>query len=609
VTAEIISKTRTFIGKKTGKIVVVGILLVVIVGVFLLLNGFKILGASGKNAVTQRTAKVARGDLTVTVTGSGAIESSNKDELFSSVNSTVTKAYFKEGDRVKAGDLMFELDDSDANLNLEQAKNNMEQALLSYNNAVSDVENLNVKAPFSGHVTGIQVKVGDVLNKGTAILTLTDNSTLTLLVPFNSGGITNIVTGQPATVYLPSLMQSVSGKVSYISNKPYSTSSGGQLYNVEITIENPGSLQEGMTANAEIATPAGTISSAGSSTLKVAESRVIKSATSGTVKKINVMENQYVDKGAIMVELEDDSVLLNKETASIKITDLQVQVDTAKKQLTYYKIYAPMDGVIVDQKVGTGDSVEKGQSLAVLIDSDHMQFPIPVDELDIAKIKLGQKVNVTIDALPETTSKPLTGVVSYIESQGTSSNGVTTYPVTISIDNPENLKVGMNANAEIMVENKTNVLYVPIEAVQKQNNKTIVWVKSDGKSGGGQKAQSQNNPTTGSNTAKAGTNNASGANSFSRQGGGNATGANQTGSSGQRSNNARTGTASGRNYANAVPREVEVGINTTDYIEIVSGLKEGEEVILPAQTQTTRSTSTQRQTMMMGGGPGDGGPR
>ena len=67
-----------------------------------------------------------------------------------------------------------------------------------------------------------------------------------------------------------------------------------------------------------------------------------------------------------------------------------------------------------------------------------MEFDVLVDELDIAKVKVGQKVNVTVDALQQTSTIPLKGVVKVIAVKGTSTNGVTTYPITVSINGAGN---------------------------------------------------------------------------------------------------------------------------------------------------------------------------
>ena len=96
---------------------------------------------------------------------------------------------------------------------------------------------------------------------------------------------------------------------------------------------------------------------------------------------------------------------------------------------------------------------------------------LPVDELDVAKIKPGQEVRLTADALPGT---ELSGQVSHVAFEGNVQSGVATFDVTITVNHVDGLKVGMTVIADILVENRQNTLLVPIEAVQYQSGKTFV---------------------------------------------------------------------------------------------------------------------------------------
>lgn len=589
-------------------------------------------GKSAANAQQQQTARVIKGNLSISITGSAPITSSNRRELSPKVTSKITKVYFKEGDNVKAGDVLFELDDTDAQLNVENTKNSIAQTQLTQTNNQKSVTGLNVKAPFSGQVTNIQAKSGDTIGKGASILTITDNSRLKVTLPFNGSGVAGISVGQKATVNLQDLMQSVDGVVTYISSKPYTTASGGELYNVEITIENPGSLQEGMKANADITTSSEILSSVESSTLACINSTIVRSDAGGTIQSVNVMENQYVNAGDILLKLQNDDLKLTLDTTDLKIQSLQRQLQIQQEQLTYYKIAAPCDGEITSQTSIEGDTVKPGDVMAVVADMGHMEFSVTIDELDIAKVQVGQKVNITVDALPETSTTPLTGQVIKTAMEGTSSNGVTTYPVTISINETDKLKAGMNANADILISDKQNVLMVPLEAVQKMGNRSFVWVRSNGKTtgssgfgqwgGNGINGQRNRNGANGSG-AQSG-NQAQGAQSGNTrqgaQGNNTAQGArNGNTQQGAQNGNTRQGMQNGnaaqgfrRNaaainsyYANATIMPVQTGINNDTFIEITSGLQEGDVVILPQTTTSSgQQSATQNRSGFGGGGMG-----
>lgn len=589
--------------RKSGKriikrVIKLIIVLLVLAAAFVTLVKFNIIklnGSNNTNSQQVRTVKVEKGSLTVTVTGSGPIESSGRYEITPSVDGTVSNVYVKEGDRVKAGQLMFALDDTDAKTNLEKIENDIEENELNKSKNVTNIKNLNVTAPFDGYVTDITAKEGDSLNNNTSVLTLTDKSKFKLTVNFRGLDIGDIKKGQQVKLFLYDRMIYINGTVSFVSDKGQAADDGGTLYSVEILIDNPGYTLEGMTASVETDKNGRTINADDSGTISFADSVAVKSEVGGTVESIKVKDGQYVKKGQTLLEISNDDLDTTTDTLDFNRKSLQSDLENAQKQLSYYRIYAPGDGVVVSQDIKVGDNVKSGNVISTVADSEHMEFEISIDELDIAKIKVGQKVNLSVDALTETTEKPLTGEVIQIAMEGTSNNGVTTYPVTIKINETSNLKVGMNANASIIVNEKSDVLLVPLEAIQKMGNKNFVKVKSNNQDSQG--AANQNTGMrsfNGNNTANE--NNSSGENNVSKANNTSNAAANQGNSSGQTKSNRNSSNM--KNKINGLLKPVEIGINNDEYVEIVSGLQGGEEIILPT---LAASTTTTQNTMQMGG--------
>ena len=105
----------------------------------------------------------------------------------------------------------------------------------------------------------------------------------------------------------------------------------------------------------------------------------------------------------------------------------------------------------------------------------YLTFDISLDELDVNEVAVGQTVNITCDSL--TDAGTFEGTVTKVSVAGTTSNGVTTYPVTVRIDSaPDGLLPGMNVDATIVVEESKDALTVPVAAVQRGNT---VYVKDD----------------------------------------------------------------------------------------------------------------------------------
>lgn len=605
------AKSKGFSRKKP--FIIVSVLLILIVAAVATFRynifGLRTSIAAGlfgvKNTATQqlRTAAVQKGDLNVTVTGSGAISSSNRVDVYPGVNTTVTGVYFKEGDKVKAGDLMYELDDSDARLNIENIKNNIEQTRISLNTTVSNIGKLQVTAPASGYISELTYREGDNVGKGSAVLNISESSEFAITVPFNS--FVEIEKGQEATVVFTGSFLSIKGKVTLVSDKTTTTSEGSVWKNVEVSVPNPGYSLEGQTAKIEI----NSHSSVENGTFSFSEKISVKSESGGKIEKVYVNKDQYVEKGTLLMELSNDDLITSKDTTELKIKDLQNQLEAAAEQLEDYKITAPSTGTIIKQSAAKGDSAERGKLLATISDPDHMEFDISIDELDIAKIQVGQKASITVDALTETEETPLTGEVSRIAVEGTSQNGVTTYPVTVSINETSKLKAGMNANAEIMINQKTGVLMVPLEAIQKVNGKNFVTVMGNAAPAG--------NAAPGANQAPAQAGNSQSQRSRQRQGSGNAGGSGSGPQSGEFTmspeqaenframrNSQKPGSTNGmQGTGTTVLKPVELGINNDDYAEVISGLQEGELVVLP----TLANSSGQGNNNQMRGGMGFGG--
>ena len=162
VKAEETSTVRRGFERKISKLAIIGFIVIIIIGGLFLFKMLKT-NNNAKTPAVQQTARVMRGNIGVSISGSGSITSSNRVDVSPAVNGTVTKVFFKEGDRVKAGDVMFQIDNSNALANIENIQNNISQNELSQSTGTNDMSKLIIKAPFSGQVTGITSSIGDVL--------------------------------------------------------------------------------------------------------------------------------------------------------------------------------------------------------------------------------------------------------------------------------------------------------------------------------------------------------------------------------------------------------------------------------------------------------------
>jgi macrolide-specific efflux system membrane fusion protein len=169
----------------------------------------------------------------------------------------------------------------------------------------------------------------------------------------------------------------------------------------------------------------------------------------------------------------------------------QAQTSLSSAWMSYQQsssiIYAPISGVVNGLSLQTGavlntQSNSSGnfisQKIASIITSANPTVQLNLTEIDVTKVKIGNKATLTFDAF---SGKTFTGQIISIDTAGTVSSGVTTYPTVIKLDTiVDGLYTNMSAQANIMIQIKNDVLLVPSGAVQTQNGQSTVRVMKDG---------------------------------------------------------------------------------------------------------------------------------
>jgi HlyD family secretion protein len=170
------------------------------------------------------------------------------------------------------------------------------------------------------------------------------------------------------------------------------------------------------------------------------------------------------------------------ESARISLEDARLSLQSAEDALDSYTITSPISGTVIEKNYKAGDTLDATSTnyLAVIYDLSYLKFEMQVDETYIGSIQVGQSVTVTADALE---GQSFTGTVSKVNINGTTAGGVTSYPVTVIIDDPGDLLPGMNVSADILVEQVAGALVVPVEAVARGNTVLIPGDGAIGKDG------------------------------------------------------------------------------------------------------------------------------
>lgn len=203
----------------------------------------------------------------------------------------------------------------------------------------------------------------------------------------------------------------------------------------------------------------------------------IKNSIESTKTSIESTSRAIAEKELSFINLKAGPDALDIETQKLSLQQKENLLLEAREKLADYYIRAPFDGVIASFSLKKGDTVSSGGAIATIINKQYTAT-ISLNEVDAAKVKIGQKVIITFDAIEDLT---LTGEVAEIDTLGTVSQGVVSYNVKIIFDiQDERFKSGMTVTTNIILSSKTDVLMVKTSAIKTQGNINYVEVLIDG---------------------------------------------------------------------------------------------------------------------------------
>ena len=448
---------------------------IILGAVVLLIGGFVLrtvsAGRKMMEAITAYTEEpVAERTIIHSLTGSATLKPANSYTLTTLIEGEVLSADFEEGDIVEKDSVLYEVDSSDVANNIERAELSLSQAQRSYN-STSDLRY--IKADTAGTVYSLNVGVGDSVSAGQVVGTVRDSGTMTLELPFPSDDALNFYSGQPAEVTLDGSFETLWGTVKSVSGSDIVGLGNMITRNVTISVDNPGGLSVSQAAAASV----GGVGCAGSGSFKCNSESALIAMSSGTVSAVNVPEGSWVSKDQAVVTLGGRSINDSIQNAADNLRSAELSMENTQEQLENYTITSPIGGTVVNKEYKTGDTIEAGKQLCTIYDLSYLEMVLNIDELDIASIKVGQKVTITADAVP---NAEFDGVVTKVSVAGTTQGGITSYPVTVRIDETGGLLPGMNVDAEIVVSRAENALSVIGTAISRGAGGTsVVLVTAD----------------------------------------------------------------------------------------------------------------------------------
>ena len=403
--------------------------------------------------------KLGRRDIVNVYDGSGTINAADSYTVKSLVTGTVLTADFELGDSIEKGDILYTIDISDVENNLASAQLSVEQAQRNYDD-IADMQN--VRTRISGEVSSFAVAAGDAVQAGQTVATIRDTSVMLLAVDFPAAEAQSFVAGQAAQVMPDTTFETLNGTIRSVSGADPAGDASLMTCTVTIAVPNAGSLT---TAQAAVAQVNG-VSSLNSAHFTYQREETVVAAASGTVSELCVKEGSTVRQDDVILRITGKDLDKQTKNAADSLRAAELQMSSAEKTISHYTIDAPISGTIVDKKVKAGDKLSANdtamQNLCTIYDMSYLEMKLNVDELKIRSLEVGQEVDITADAVPGETYK---GVISSILVAGTTANGSTSYPVTVRIDNMGELLPGMNATAKITTASVKNVLALPNAAL------------------------------------------------------------------------------------------------------------------------------------------------
>jgi HlyD family secretion protein len=443
-----------------------------------------------KAQVSYVFAPASKGTIISIVSGTGQVSASSQLDLSPKASGNVVYLPIKEGQKVTAGTLLLEVDPTAAQKSVRDAQASLDSAQLSLQKLVGQ-----------GGATNPQNKQ----NAQDALANDYENGFNTVSNTFLN--VPNIMTGLNGLLFGNNIDKNYQN-IDYYTNyaKLYSDratqfhDSAYNSYETALTAYNT-NFTDYKTADRQSSTDVinSLINETYNTTKNVSDAvknyiNLIQfykdQFSANSISTSPVADTQMATLNTYLGQVNGDlSNLLNTQTSiqndiqtvnnsgldvqsqQLSLQNAQNNLQDAKDNLANYYVYAPFGGIIaaVNAKVG-----ESSPSPAVSIITSNSIATISLNEVDVAKIKIGQKTTLTFDAIPNLT---IAGQVSEIDVTGAVSQGVVSYNVQISLDTQDSrIKPGMSINADIQTAVHQDVLTVPNSAVKIQGASNYVQI-------------------------------------------------------------------------------------------------------------------------------------
>lgn len=377
---------------------------------------------------------VMRGSISSQVEGFGMTKAKETEAIAVTTRGTVQDVFVSEGEQVTAGTVLYRIDSPAAQEAVDTAQQNVTGYQKQLTSLYEAQANLIIGAEFAGKLLAVEdLQLGSQISSGQTLGRLVDDSKMKLSQYYSYAYEGDISVGQSAQVSVPAVMQQLDGTVTAVVKVDRVSPEGSRLFRVELTVNNPGTLAEDMEASATIFANGEQISPYEQGALEYMRSVEVKSKVSGELLFDGMEDYQKVTAGQTLVRIDG-------EDNENEIFDLQKNLDKAREDLEdaqenrdNLQAVAPIDGKVVGLAITPGMEVAANTTVITIEDASQIVVEADVDERSISSVAVGDMVeinqweNITM------------GFVETVSLSGKFENGMTTFPVTILVDNMDGM--------------------------------------------------------------------------------------------------------------------------------------------------------------------------
>ena len=425
---------------------------------------------------------IQRGSITSVIKGSGMTTTRNSEAISVGTSGTVVDVFVSEGEFVSAGTPLYIIDSPTAEDTVKTAQKDVDGYRKQLKLLNEARQNLTVRAEFTGKLMEVsdEVKVGETIGSGTGLTRLVDDSKMKLTQYYSYAYEGSVSVGQTAQISVPGVMQQISGTVSEILKTERISPEGSKLFRVDFTVSNPGTLTEGLEASAVLTAGGESISPYELGKLEYNRSMEVKTKVSGEILVNNLYDYKKVSAGDILLRISGEDTESEAFTLEENLRSAEKKLEEAQKNLNNLRATAPIDGTVVGLAISPGQEVAASTAVISIVDTTVILVEAGVDERNISYLTVGMPVNLN------QWGNETVGIVEKVSLNGKFENGMTTFPVTIAVDNADGMLMsGSSIEYSVDASQSDDCLMVPKQCVKSiadpetGESISVVFVKTD----------------------------------------------------------------------------------------------------------------------------------